>query len=175
MMDAVATTQPTEELIALIEQLGDKQAALRTVVRGKLEAMGRCDADGMLAASRCEAELTAKASALESRRREVVSRLCAALALPAGTSASSMTLRSLIPKLDPAFRRRLASAADRLREEMLKLAEANRVVDLVCREMMAHFKALFAAMMQSESDVSTYSSGGEVGLAVGAKVLDAVG
>jgi hypothetical protein len=169
------TSRPAEELTALIERLADKQAELRAAVQAKLETMRRCDVEGMMTASRREAVLTAEAAALDQRRQEVVSRLCAALALPKGTNARRVTLRTLIPKLELAAAKRLAKAAERLRAEMLKLAEANRVVDLVCREMMVHFKALFTAMVQSESDPSTYSRGGEVDPAAGARVLDAVG
>jgi hypothetical protein len=169
------TARAAEELIALIEQLADKQAALQGAVGAKLETMRRCDVDGMLAGSLREANLTAEVAALDQRRQEVVSRLGAALALPKGANGKSVTLRTLMPKLEPAAAKRLAKAAERLRGEMLKLAEANRVVDLVCREMMVHFKALFTAMVQSESDPSTYSRGGEVGPVAGARVLDAVG
>jgi hypothetical protein len=63
----------------------------------------------------------------------------------------------------------------RLREEMLKLAETNRVVELVCREMLAHFKMLFSAMVQSEEDGPTYSPTGEMGPSKGTRVFDAVG
>ncbi len=174
-MNTGPTTRLIGELIALIEQLVDKQTALQTVISAKLEAMRRCDPEGMFAASRREGDLTAEVSVLERRRQEVVSRLCPALGLPVEKSAGAMTLRTLIPELDPQAGKRLVRAADRLRGEMLKLAEANRVVDIVCRQMMAHFKSLFAAMVQPETDASTYSSVGEVGLPAGARVLDAVG
>lgn len=175
MTDDNNPTRLAEELTALIEQLADKQTVLQTAVRDKLETMRRCDVEGMLARSRREADLTTEVAALDRRRQEVVSRLCIALALPKGTNAKRVTLRALISRLDSASAQCLAKAADRLRNEMLKLAEANRVVDLVCREMMVHFKTLFAAIVQSENDPSTYSRGGEVGPTAGARVLDAVG
>jgi hypothetical protein len=173
-MNHKAIAMLTEELCGLIERLIDKQVALRAVVGQKLEAMRRCDVDGMLRTSRQEGDLVGEVSGLERRRREVVSQMCVPLGTPVGRDGRSVTLRALVGKLGPRAGR-LAELADRLREEMLRLAEANRVVDLVCREMQAHFTALFAAMVQAENDAPMYSSDGEIGPAMGARVLDAMG
>lgn len=163
------------ELAALIEQLIDKQVALRNLVQQKLQAMRRCDAEEMLRVSQREGDLTGEVAALEGKRTGLVVQMCAALDISARADAKGVSLRTLISKLDQQSGRLLAGVAERLRGEMLKLAEANRVVQLVCQEMMAHFKAIFAAMVQSEHDAPTYSARGEVGAAVGARVLDATG
>jgi hypothetical protein len=168
-------TRLTEELTALIEQLIDRQIVLQGVVQEKKEAMRRCDVDGMLRASRQEGDLTAAVSALDRRRLEIVTQLCRLMNFPRKTDIKAVTLRMLAARLDPPNGARLTGLADRLREEMLKVAEANRVIELVCREMMAYFKAIFAAMVESEHDAPTYSPAGEVGPAAGARVLEAVG
>ena len=58
---------------------------------------------------------------------------------------------------------------------MLKVAETNRVVDLVSREMLAFFKAVFTAIVKDDTAPRPYSAGGEMGTPAGARVLDAVG
>jgi hypothetical protein len=168
-------TRLTGELIVLIEQMIDRQVALRDVVQGKMEAMRRCDVDAMLKTSHQESDLTTAVAALDRRRCEIVSRMCRLMDFSRKTDVKAVTLRMLAAKLDPQSGGRLTQLADRLRAEMLKLAEANRVIELVCREMMAYFKALFTAMVQSEHDAPTYSPDGEVGPAAGARVLEAVG
>ncbi|HVP10117.1 MAG TPA: flagellar export chaperone FlgN [Phycisphaerae bacterium] len=165
----------TGELTGLIERLIDQQVVLRGIVHEKLEAMRRCDLDAMLRASRQEGDVTAAVSTLDRRRHELVAQICRLMDFPRRTDVKAVTLRMLADKLESQAGGRLAELADRLRNEMLKLAEANRVVELVCREMMAYFKVLFAAMVQSEHDAPTYSSDGEVGPAAGARVLEAVG
>lgn len=174
-MNRSELTRLTGELTALIEQLIERQVAMRGVVQEKLAAMRHCDVDAMLRTSHQEGDLTAAVSALDRRRYEVVAQMCRFLNFPKKTDVKVVTLRMLAAKLDPQHGERLAHLADRLRDEMLKLAEANRVIELVCREMMAYFKALFAAMVQSEHDAPTYSPAGEVGPAAGARVLETVG
>jgi len=163
------------ELAEVIEQLIEMQAELHGIVCEKLEAMRRADTGAMLAASHREGEMTSQAVALDGRRRKIVTELCRAVGLPAAEGAGGVTLRALAGRLEPASRHRLLELAGRLREIMLKLAEANRVVELVCREMLVHFKTLFSAMVQKDETTPTYSSQGEVGPVAGARVLDAMG
>jgi len=174
-MNRSVVTMLTGELAELIKQLINIQIALRAVVREKLDAMRRSDTDGMLKAARREGDMAAEVSALDEKRSDIVSRLCAALEMPAIHDGAAVPLRALTEVLEPESASVLANLANRLREEMLKLAEANRVVELVSREMLAHFKTLFSAMVQDDDDAPTYSAAGEVGPAAGARVLDAIG
>ncbi|MBN2560368.1 MAG: flagellar protein FlgN [Phycisphaerae bacterium] len=174
-MNREVVTKSTEELAAVIERLIALQVSLHAVVREKLEAMRRADTEAMLSGSRRESELTSEIAAMDDQRRQVVSKLCQAVGISPAPGGNSVTLRALAGRLEPGPRERLARLADRLREEMLRLAEANRVVDLVSREMMAHFKVLFSVMMHDGEAAPTYSADGGVGPASGARVLDAVG
>ncbi|MFH1416788.1 MAG: flagellar export chaperone FlgN [Planctomycetota bacterium] len=174
-MNQSVVTMLAGELAELIKQLINIQIALRAVVQAKLDAMRRSDTDAMLKAARREGNMAAEVSALDEKRGDIVSRLCAALGMPAVHNERTVPLRALTEVLDPESARPLANLANRLREEMLKLAEANRVVELVSREMLAHFKTLFSAMVQDEDEAPTYSAAGQVGPVVGARVLDAIG
>jgi hypothetical protein len=165
----------TDELAAVVEQLADLQVSLHAIIQEKLGAMRRADTEAMLSVAGREGKMASQGAELDNRRRQVVSKLCQALGIPAGQDDGGITLRILAQRLDPAARDRLTKPADRLRDEMLKLAEANHVVELVSREMLTHFKTMFSAIMQDEDDAPTYSADGEVGPAAGARVLDAVG
>jgi hypothetical protein len=148
---------------------------LRAALEAKLGAMRRSDVDGMLKTSRREGDLAAEVSTLDEERCRIVSELCKALDVPLIGSARTVTLSALLVKLDRDSGERLAGLATHLREEMLKLAETNRVVELVCREMLAHFKTLFSAMVRSDEDGPTYSQSGEMGPSKGTRVFDTVG
>ena len=163
------------ELSALLSELTSLQESLHGVITIKLEAMRRSDVEGMIAASHREGELATRAAELDQNRKQIVARLCETLEIAAEPQGRPIRLSAIISRLDPSLRPRIANLAAMLRERMLKVAESNRVVELVSREMLAHFKALFAAMTQDDEAVCTYSAAGNVDRANGPRMLDAVG
>lgn len=175
-MNLSAATTPVGQLEGLLERLIEKQGAISATIRAKLEAMRRLDVDGMLAAARVEQELAAAVGKLDDERRELVGTLASEMRMPSA-GGQNVSLRALAARLPQAGGERLLRLAAQLRERMLAVGEANRVVELVCREMMVHFKVLFAAMVRQDGETLTYSPvrmGGEPGRAGGARLLDAV-
>jgi hypothetical protein len=169
------TNELADELEALFDQLIERQVVLHSLAREKLAAMRRADVNGMLAIARRESEEAIRTAELDRQREDVVTRLGFKFGISPGIRGTGVTLRQLLEHLEPEARRRLVLLADRLRTGMLKLAEANRVVELVCREMLAHFKAVFTAMMRDDETPPTYSAAGEIGSAVRPRVFDALG
>ena len=165
----------TGDLASLLEQLIELQKALHEVIRGKLDAMRRCDAQAMTAAAHREGNVSAKIAALDDCRRERVGELCRALDIPRPGRIANVTLRTLARHLDKKQGEHLNRLGETLRERMLKVAEANRVVELVTQEMLQHFRNLFSVFTQDEEGSQMYSRGGAVASGAGAKVLDAVG
>jgi phage gp29-like protein len=174
-MNRDLVTKLANELATLIERLIELQVSLQAVVREKLGAMRRADTEAMLSASHREENTASSAVALDGKRLELVSKLSRAVGLSGDEAAEGVTLRMLAGRLEPALQERFLKLADRLRQEMVKLSEANQVVELVSREMLTHFKSMFSAMLQEDDAAPTYSSRGEMGPAAGARVLDAVG
>lgn len=174
-MSAATVTTLVDRLAELLENLTARQAALHAVIRGKLEAMRRADVEAMIAATHREGELTSEVTALDGQRRELAAKLSEALSRSASERGRRMSLRSLAARLDAVQRARILKLADTLRRRMLDVAEANRVVELVSREMLTFFKDVFSAMVRDDESPLTYSAGGELGAAFGARVLDAVG
>lgn len=163
------------ELTSLIEELVGLQEELHGVIDEKLDAMRRCDTEAMMSAAQREGEIASKVSAMDDRRIQTVTELCTALDIPKPTNTKFLTLRLLGARLDETSRGHLMRLGDSLREWMLKVAEANRVVEMVCREMLNHFKNVFSAFTQDDESAQTYSRGGAVEAGMGVKVLDAVG
>ncbi len=174
-MIAATVTTLIDRLAGLLEELSARQESLHFVIRGKLEAMRRADVEAMIAASHREGELTNEVTALDDQRREIVGELFDAMKLTGPDRGRTMSLRTIASRLDETQRPRIVKLANILRERMLEVAEANRVVELVSREMSAFFKDVFTAIVSDGHAPLTYSAGGEVGAATGSRVLDAVG
>lgn len=174
-MSTATARSPVDRLAALLEELTARQESLHRVIRGKLEAMRRADVEGMIAASHREGESTNEVALLDAQRREIAAELCVEIGIPAMERGRPASLRKIAARLREADRTRIVKLADLLRERMLQVAEANRVVELVSREMLAFFKAVFTAIVKDDAAPRVYSACGEMGAAAGARVLDAVG
>ncbi|MFQ5502220.1 MAG: flagellar export chaperone FlgN [Phycisphaerae bacterium] len=167
--------QLTDDLALILDELIEQQATLHDGVRAKLEAMRRADTEEMIALSHHEGGIVSQINALDRRRRQVITEFASALSLPIHDGADHLSLPVLAERLEERHRTRLTRLGAALREKMLQVAEANRVVELVSREMLAHFDNLFSAFTQDENEPRIYSRGGAMEDGAGAKVLDAVG
>lgn len=165
----------TRCLCEALDGLIGVQDRLHEVMQTKLDAMRRCDVDGMIAAGRDEQRLASEASALDARRLEIVGQMLPPLGLARHAAARAISIRMLAARAPKPVADRLTATAKTLRERMLKVAEANRVVELVSREMLGHFRSMFSAMVQDDEEPQTYSPRGGADRAVGARVFDAVG
>lgn len=171
--EAVHTT--LAELEGLLKALIGIEDQLSEIIALKLEAMRRADVEGMIATTHAEAQLMADLGRLDAQRIDRVGALCKALGLNVGATIRRLSLRTLSERLEPAARTRLLKLADTLREKMLAVAQLNKVVETASREILAHFKTLFSAMVQDDVDKLTYSAAGGVDRANAARVLDAMG
>lgn len=167
--------KPADDLAALLQRLIALQDAIYQAQCEKLEAMRQADSDGMVAAAGREGALAQEVASLEGRRRQIISQLCEDLKMPADIDVGAVSIRMLVARLDQGRRDHLLKLTDELREKMLRVAEKNQVVEMVSREMLSHFKTLFDVMMKDDRNAPTYSPSGEIGMAGGSRVLDAVG
>lgn len=165
----------TSPLHESIDRLIALQDGLHAAIRAKLEAMRRLDTRAMGEAARQEAALAAEAGRLDAVRRQQVGALCEVLGIPRPSSVDHITLSLLCRHLPADLARDLWQRGQTLRERMLSVAEANRVVELVTREMMLHFKTLFAAFVADDEAQWVYSRAGAIEAVGSTAVLDAVG
>lgn len=159
------------ELRALLRALLRLQTELHAVLRAKLDAMKRADVDGMRAAGARVLELTDTFERLDLQRVAVVSRLAAAHGL---RPDHTLRLSELIAAYPQPLRSELAALATALRQRMLAVGDANRVIAQVSQEMVEHFRTVFEAMTQAAVPPAGYDRDGHSG-PVEACVLDAVG
>ncbi|MCB9855636.1 MAG: flagellar export chaperone FlgN [Phycisphaerales bacterium] len=163
------------ELCSVMERLVELQDALYQVIRRKLDVMRTSDPADIMRVCNEEADLSAHLANLDAARRRLVGDLCETAGMARPSQPERVTLRALSQALNVPGRERLLSLGESLRMKMLKVAEANRTVELVCREMLAHFRRLFAAFSTPNEETGTYSDKGARHAANGAAVLDAVG
>lgn len=163
-----------DELADLMERLSKMQGRMHDVIRVKLHAMRIADVGGMETAVARESELVGQVVTLNRRRIEIVTELGPLLDMPVVRNPEQVTLRAVARVLPAGRRARLTRVADDLRDRMLRVAEANRVVDMVSRRMLDWFKELFEIIAHADVEPVTYSADGRSGDRQGVRVLDAL-
>lgn len=164
-------SQSVDALMRLLDLLIVRHEALHTVIADKLEAMRRSNVPAMLEASAREAAVADEILKLDQQRAAVATDLARRMQWPANVT---VRIRALAARLEPAAAKKLIDRADVLREKMLSVARANRVVELVCKQMLQHMKAVFADLVQPDDSNKTYSAGGGVERPAGPQVFNTV-
>jgi flagellar biosynthesis/type III secretory pathway chaperone len=173
------TTDSTQilsaQLASILEQLIALQEELHSVIERKQTMMRRADVEGILNVAQEEGALVGKVMALDRQRVEVVAKMCQALSIPATGSPSAISISQLAARLEVAARTRLVKLAQVLRQAMLKVAQANRVVQMASHQLLDCVRNVFSIILEDASAVPVYSRDGELSSTASAKVLDAVG
>lgn len=164
-------SQSVDALVRLLDQLIARHETLHTVIADKLEAMRRSNVPAMLEASAREAAVSDDILKLDQQRAAVATDLATRMQWPANVT---VRVRALAARLEPAAAKKLIDRADVLREKMLAVARANRVVELVCKQMLQHMKAVFTDLVQPDDSNKTYSAGGGVERPAGPQVFNTV-
>ncbi len=163
------------DLAELLERLIDMQQSMIALIREKLQAMRVADINAMESGAVREGQLAGDISRLDGRRCEIVGQLCEHLELPEDLRPESLSIRVLLTHLPAPHAERLGGLADRLRGRMLEAAEANRVVEMACRQLLDWYRELFRIVAADETETLTYAPDGKTGDRRGVRVLDAVG
>ncbi len=162
-------------LAELLERLIDMQQRMIDLIREKLQAMRAADIDAMESGAVREGQLAGDIAGLDRRRCQIVEQLCEYLELPASQRPETVSIRVLLAHLPAPHVERLGGPADRLRGRMLEAAEANRVVEMACRQLLDWYRELFRIVAADETETLTYAPNGKTGDRRGVRVLDAVG
>lgn len=168
------TARLVGELAIILAELCELQDRLREAIDAKLTAMRKSDVEQMGKASAREGELVGRVARLDDRRRKVVADLCKAVGMPAMRNPGDVSLRTLIAQLPADHAERLTDLANALRDKMLHVAEANRVVGMVSQAVLDFYKELFSIIAHDENGASIYSDRGTIGKTGDIRVLDAV-
>ncbi len=161
-------------LLTLLDRLERMHRDLLEVIRDKIEKMRSSNLDGMRDCITREATIVQEVAEQEGLRRQIMVSLGQEMGI-APYQARTMNVRELARQVEASRREPLLAAADRLRSTAAQVAEANRVAGLIAREILRHFRHVFAAMTCLESGPGGYTPRGQRQTAAGQKLLDAVG
>ncbi len=162
-----------DDLATVLDRMIAMHELQQGILRRKLDAMRTSDPDQIAQICHEESDIAGALSELDMKRRRLVADICEALGMARPDKPERITLRSLVRAMPSTLQHRLLALGEELRMNMLKVAEINRTVELVCREMLKHFKVLFSAFAQSDGN-DTYGDTGSRRTNANAGVLDAV-
>jgi|GEM_PF-1066997 len=162
------------DLVRLLDQMRSLYAQMFAVIDEKLMAMRRSDVDAMAHAAAKERVLADRLSEREGFRKQLMDAVGDEIGLT-GRSGRRLTVSQLANRLEDHHRAGLLAAADRLRKEVSKVAQANRVAGVVAREVVNHLQWVFAAVRPGEEEPSEYSKSGAVVSRSAGPLFDAVG
>lgn len=161
-------------LLTLLDRLERMHRDLLEVIREKIEKMRSSNLDGMRDCITREAALVQEVAEQEGLRRQLMVSLGQEMGI-APYQARTMNVRELARRVEASRREPLLAAAERLRGTAAQVAEANRVAGLIAREILRHFRHVFAAMTCLENAPGGYTPRGQRQAGAGQKLLDAVG
>ncbi len=173
-MTKTADSQTTA-LLTLLERLAVLHDQLRDVICEKVERMRTADIEGMRSCIDREAALVEQVTEQEGLRRQIMIAVGQSLGI-SPSRARSMNIRVLANRLAEPGGTRLLAAADRLRRVVAQVAERNRVAGLIAREILGHFRHVFAAMTTTGgARVGGYTHQGGLDVPTRRRLLDALG
>ena len=163
----------TNDLATVLDRMIAMHELQLGILQRKLDAMRTSDPEQITQICGEESDIAGALVELNTKRYRVVADICEALGMERPDKPERITLRSLVQALPSGLQQRLLALGEELRLNMLKVAEINRTVELVCREMLTHFKVLFSAFATGDGN-DMYSDTGSRRTGAGVGVLDAV-
>lgn len=168
------TATRVRDLVRLLDQMRSLYGQMFTLIDEKLVAMRRSDVAVMTHASTKERVLADRLGEREGLRKQLMDAVGEEIGL-ASKSGRRMTVSQLASRLADQEKTALLAAADRLRQEVAKVAQANRVAGVVAREVVSHLRWIFAAVRPCEEEPAGYSMSGVVVSQCAGPMFDAVG
>lgn len=162
------------DLVRLLDQMRSLYGQMFTLIDEKLAAMRRSDVEAMTHAGTKETVLADRLGEREGLRKQLMDAVGEEIGL-ASRSGRRLTVSQLANRLADRDKAALLAAADRLRREVAKVAQANRVAGVVAREVVSHLRWVFAAVRPCEEEPAGYSKSGVVVSRSAGPMFDAVG
>lgn len=162
------------DLVRLLDGLYGLHDELAGVIRGKIEAMKRADAEQMRLHGEREQSLVDAIREREGLRRQMMDQVAQDIGLPA-RSARTISLRQLAARTPRPHRDALERTGDKLRDCMARVAAANRVAGEIAKQVVGHLRWVFASVRPLDSRPMGYSQAGRLVSATETSLLDAMG
>jgi len=179
-----------DELITVLAELKGLHDELLVVLRAKLDAMRRADAERMQSCGARERFLAERIRQREGLRRQLAEIVADGLGLhervgaeTAGRQAKpterrateAITVSRLAERIGEPRRTRLTVLAAQIREAIEQVDRVNRVVALVAMEMAEHFRRVREVMISAGIEQDVYLPTGTRARVGVSHVIDAVG
>lgn len=146
-------------LIRLLGGLQELHEKLRSLVEAKMDAMKRADVAAMSEVARDEKATAKRLAECEVSRRRLMEAMGKELGLTP-QQGQALTVSQLASRLSESDRSILHDAAEKLREVASRLAQVNRVVGVLSREILNHLKWVFASVKPAGQQPVGYSGTG---------------
>lgn len=160
---------------ALLENLAEHQALLKTLVeiaREKMDAVRAADSQTLHRCTAREASVLERVLEFERRRKAVVARLAQTLRLP---SPDSLTLSEIANELPEPFSSSVRARMLALRAVAIELQHLNRVATVVARDLHQHIRDVFTVLANANRESVVYGPQGREHMTTSKNILDAVG
>ncbi len=135
------------ELATLLSEMTLLHESLLHATRSKLGAMRTATTQAVQQQAAVERDLARRIAEREGLRRALMDRIGAALSIEPAR-ARQLTLSQLAQRVEEPQRSRLQVLGEGLRRVASEIARINRVCALVGQEMLAHFRAVHAAITE---------------------------
>lgn len=163
-----------KELTVLLTEMRQLHEGLLSAIQRKMAAIRSADEQGMHASSRRERELADRIREQEGLRRVLMERVGALLGVgPA--DARKMSMRALAERVEEPARSRLLVLGNELRGLASEVLRLNRIVALVSREMINHFRNVYGTITRGGVDREVYGRTGRTRETATPALIDTTG
>ncbi len=173
-MTTTVTAKRFRDLLRLFDALAELNERLFVLLGSKIDAMKRADLAAMRGCGEGERELVEQLQQREGLRRQLMDAIGEELGL-SSRAARLLTVTQLASRISEPQRAALLKAADLVRKAVLKVAQANRVVGTVSREVLNHLKWVFASVRPRDEKPAGYAGDGVLVTSSGAAMFEMVG
>ena len=163
-----------KDLVALFDGLHKLHEQLLTLIRSKVDAMKRADVPAMQSLSEQEQLLARRVEQREGLRRQLMDKIGEQCGL-SSRAARALSVSQFAGRLRDPQRTTLQQAAQKLREIIAKVAQANRVAGTISREVLTHLEWVFASVRPASDQPLVYSIDGRPPVEHDARIFETVG
>jgi len=163
-----------KDLVTLFDGLHKLHEQLLTLIRSRIDAMRRADSPAMQSLSEQEQLLVKRVEQREGLRRQLMDKIGEQCGL-SSRAARALSVSQFAGRLREPQRTALQQAAQKLREIIAKVAQANRVAGAIAREVLTHLEWVFASVRPASDQPLVYSINGQPPVEHDARIFETVG
>jgi hypothetical protein len=169
-----AISKHVRSLVQVLEELGVSHGELLDLIEQKTDAMKRADIETMGSLVDREQAVVKHINERNGLRRQLMEAIGSQIGI-GPRNARLMTASQLAARLPEPEGRSIRGAAKKLGDAMTLVSKANRMAGAISRGILAHLKAVFAAVSTPENQKAGYTDAGGAVSANDPLLFEAVG